>query len=158
MRLEERTAAAKLVRHASQRPHVAGEAPLQVQNDFGRAICSSCDQTSLRRGRAGNTSKVDETEMMEVGFVVLRDSEHRSQRGQRQGLCRECPRSGRTSHSLGVRNGGDEIPGLMSVWIIWQLCMRPKEDSNCLIKTRSVSVYMRGKQQYKHRRAYNHVR
>ena len=103
MRLEEGATAAKLIRHASQRPHVAGEAPLQVQNDFWRAICSCCDQTSLRRGRARNTSKVDETEMIEVRLVVLRDKKQRRQRGQRQDLCRECPQSGRTSHSLQVR-------------------------------------------------------
>ena len=110
VRLEEGTAAAELVRHASQRPHVAGEAPLQVQNDLGRAICSSCDQTSLRRGGARDASEVDETEVVEVGFVVLRHSERAKRRGQRRGLCPECPRSGRTLRSLRVRRMEKKYP------------------------------------------------
>lgn len=110
MRLEEGAAAAELVRHASQRPHVAGEAPLQVQNDFGRAIGSSCDQTSLRRGGARHASEVNETEVVKVGFVVLRYSERTRRRGQRRGLCRECPRSGRTSRSLRVKREEQKYP------------------------------------------------
>ena len=43
MSLEQRAAAAQLIHHAPQGPHVARQAPLQVQDHFWSTICASGD-------------------------------------------------------------------------------------------------------------------
>ena len=69
--LEERPAAAQLVRHAAQRPHVARQRPLQIENHFGSAVGARGDESSLGRVGGRDAAEVDETEMVEIGLEVL---------------------------------------------------------------------------------------
>lgn len=88
MRLEQGLAAAQLVRHAAQRPHIARQPPLEVENDFGRAVGACRDQTLLGSGGRGHAAEIDETQVVEIRNQVLRVNERENDDGNllRNGL------------------------------------------------------------------------
>lgn len=69
--LEKRAATTQFVRHAAKRPHIARQAPLQIENDLGRAVGARGDESSLRRVGGGDAAEVDEAKMVEIRLKIL---------------------------------------------------------------------------------------